>query len=91
MFIYLGSLNIVFPQELNFGTNHLNINLIIVKVFSIVVLFSISKIALRFVDYFGIVFLNKAKNTKSKMDDQLIPFAVELGKIAVYIVLFLFY
>ena len=88
MFIYLGSLNIVFPEELNFGTNDFNINLILHKIFSIILLFSIAKIALRFVDYFGIVFLNKAKNTESKMDDQLIPFAVELGKIAVYIVLF---
>ena len=42
----------------------------------------------RFVDYFGIVFLNRAKDTESKMDDQLIPFVIELGKIAVYIVLF---
>ena len=32
--------------------------------------------------------MNKAKDTESKMDDQLIPFVIELGKIAVYIILF---
>tara|TARA_B100001248_G_scaffold256884_1_gene238548 strand:- start:237 stop:1328 length:1092 start_codon:yes stop_codon:yes gene_type:complete len=88
MFIYLGSLNITLPQELNFETKGFNISLILAKTFSIIVLFAVSKIALRFVDYFGIVFLNKAKYTESKMDDQLIPFVIELGKIAVYIVLF---
>tara|TARA_B100001939_G_scaffold317904_1_gene304918 strand:+ start:75 stop:1166 length:1092 start_codon:yes stop_codon:yes gene_type:complete len=88
MFIYLGSLNIAFPQELNFETKNFNISLILAKTFSIIVLFAVSKIALRFVDYFGIVFLNRAKDTESKMDDQLIPFVIELGKIAVYIVLF---
>ena len=88
MFIYLGSLNIAFPQELNFETKNFNISLILAKTFSIIVLFAVSKIALSFVDYFGIVFLNRAKDTESKMDDQLIPFVIELGKIAVYIVLF---
>lgn len=88
IFIYLGSLNISFPNELNFETKNINISLILSKAFTIIVLFSISKIALRFVDYFGIVFLKKADKTESKMDDQLIPFIIELGKIAVYIVLF---
>ena len=88
MLIYLGSLNIAFPQELNFETKNFNISLILAKTFSIIVLFAVSKIALRFVDYFGIVFLNRANDTESKMDDQLIPFVIELGKIAVYIVLF---
>lgn len=88
MLIYLGSLNIAFPQELNFETKNFNISLILAKTFNIIVLFAVSKIALRFVDYFGIVFLNRANDTESKMDDQLIPFVIELGKIAVYIVLF---
>ena len=88
MFIYLGSLNIMFPQELNFESKNFNFSIILNKIFTVVVLLSISKIALRFVDYFGIVFLNKANTTESKMDDQLIPFIIELGKIAVYIVLF---
>ena len=56
MFIYLGSLNIVFPEELNFESKNFNFSIILNKIFTVVVLLSISKIALRFVDYFGIVF-----------------------------------
>ena len=88
LFIYLGSLNIDFPNELNFQNNHFSLSTIFKKVFTIVVLFAVSRIALRLVDYFGIVFRNRANTTESKMDDQLVPFVVEVGKIAVYIVLF---
>ena len=66
IFIYLGSLNISFPNELNFETKNINISLILNKAFTIIVLFSISKIALRFVDYFGIVFLKKLTKPKAK-------------------------
>ena len=88
MFIYLGALNITFPELLNFENSSFSIGLILKKVFTIIVLFSILRIGLRFVDYFGIVFLNRAGATESKMDDQLVPFAIEIGKIAVYIILF---
>ena len=88
MFIYLGALNITFPELLNFENSSFSIGLILKKLFTIIVLFSILRIGLRFVDYFGIVFLNRAGATESKMDDQLVPFAIEIGKIAVYIILF---
>lgn len=88
MFIYLGSLNISFPEGLNFGNDSFNLIILISKGFSVIVLFSLLKIGLRFVDYFGMVFKNKADKTESKMDDQLIPFIIEVGKIAVYVILF---
>ena len=88
IFIYFGSLNIIFPTDLNFETKDFKLSTIFNKGFAIIVIISISKIALRFVDYFGIVFTKKANMTESKMDDQLIPFIIELGKIAVYIILF---
>ena len=88
MFIYLGSLNISFPEGLNFGNDSFNLLILISKGFSVIVLFSLLKIGLRFVDYFGMVFKNKADKTESKMDDQLIPFIIEVGKIAVYVILF---
>ena len=88
IFIYFGSLNIIFPTDLNFETKDFKLSTIFNKGFAIIVIISISKIALRFVDYFGIVFTKKANITESKMDDQLIPFIIELGKIAVYIILF---
>lgn len=88
LFIYLGSLNIDFPNEFNFQNANLSLSAIFKKAFTIVVLFAVGRIALRLVEYFGIVFKNRANTTESKMDDQLVPFVVEIGKIAVYIVLF---
>lgn len=87
-FIYLGALNISFPAELTFSNENFNLEKLVHKAFSIVMLFSFLRIGLRLVDYFGIVFKNKAENTESKMDDQLVPFVIEIGKIAVYIILF---
>lgn len=88
LFIYLGALNISFPVELTFDNANFDLEKLIVKVFSLVVLFSILRIALRLVDYFGIVFKNKAAATENRMDDQLVPFVIEAGKITVYIILF---
>lgn len=88
MLVYLGSINIEFPQELNIKNDAISLSFLIRKAFTIIVLFALSRIGLRLVDYFGMVFSNKAKLTESKMDDQLIPFVIEIGKIAVYIILF---
>ena len=82
LFIYLGSLNIDFPNEFNFQNANLSLSAIFKKAFTIVVLFAVGRIALRLVEYFGIVFKNRANTTESKMDDQLVPFVVEIGKIA---------
>lgn len=40
---------------------------------------------LRVVDYVGLRLKHKAEKTESKVDDQLIPFAVEIGKVLVVI------
>lgn len=88
MFIYLGSLNMTFPEGLNFGNDSFNLHILSSKGFSVIVLISLLKIGLRFVDYFGMVFKNRADKTESKMDDQLIPFIIEVGKITVYVILF---
>ena len=63
IFIYFGSLNITFPTDLNFETKDFKLSTIFNKGFAIIVIISISKIALRFVDYFGIVFTKKANMT----------------------------
>lgn len=88
LLVYLGSSNIEFPEEFKLNDEAFSLSLFISKVFTIILLISISRIALRLVDYFGIVFSNKAQLTESKMDDQLIPFVIEIGKIAIYIILF---
>ena len=43
-----------------------------------------SQILIRLIDFSGFI-LMKAELTESKMDDQLIPFIIEIGKILIYI------
>ena len=88
LFIYFGALSISFPSELTISNEHFDLEKLVRKGFSIILLFSVLRIGLRLVDYFGIVFKNKAATTESKMDDQLVPFVIEAGKITVYIILF---
>ena len=44
-------------------------------------IFSILKVILKIISYVGSLLLKKASKTENKMDDQLIPFAVEIIKI----------
>ena len=37
------------------------------------------------IDFVGLILLKKAALTENKMDDQLIPFIIEIGKIFIYI------
>ena len=82
MFIYLAALNVSIPEIINFENSQFSVSQLVRKTFTIVILFSLLRIALKFVDYLGIVFINKADITESKMDDQLVPFVIEIGKIA---------
>ena len=42
-------------------------------------------ILLRFIDFIGLILKRNAELTPKQMDDQLIPFIIEIGKIIVYI------
>ncbi|MDC0201978.1 mechanosensitive ion channel family protein, partial [Flavobacteriales bacterium] len=57
----------------------------VTKGFSLIFIYSIFRILLRIVDYVGLILLKRADETESKMDDQLIPFAIEIIKFIVYI------
>jgi MscS family membrane protein len=78
--IYLGSSHIQYPPEWN-----LVIKMLISKGFSLIFVCSIFWILLKMIDFVGLILLKKAELTENKMDDQLIPFIIEIGKIFVYI------
>ena len=59
--------------------------MLINKGFSLVFIYSICWILLRMIDFIGLILAKKAEATENKMDDQLIPFIIEIGKILVYI------
>ena len=86
LIIYLGSSNIEYPPQWNLASeNELGIKMLISKGFSLIFIYSILWILLKMIDFIGLILLKKAELTENKMDDQLIPFIIEIGKIFVYI------
>lgn len=60
------------------------------KIYKLVLILSFSLVILRFVDFIEMLFRRRANKTISKVDDQLIPFFKELGKILIIIITFFF-
>jgi MscS family membrane protein len=84
--IYLGSSYIQYPPEWNLvNENEIGIRMLISKGFSLIFIYSILWILLKIIDFAGLILLKRAELTENKMDDQLIPFIVEIGKIFIYI------
>ena len=76
-----------------FGTSYLdfpsfidnNFQNIFIKIFTLVLIFAVYKILVKVIDYIGLILKDRAAQTENKMDDQLIPFAIEIGRILVVI------
>jgi len=84
--IYLGSTHIQYPAVWNLDPeNKLGLKMLINKGFSLIYIYSIFRIFLRLIDYVGLILLKRAEETASKMDDQLIPFVLEIIKFVVYV------
>lgn len=84
--IYLGSNFLTSPEEWLSQISTLK------KGFSLIYVISIFWVILRVIDYVGLILFKKAEETENKMDDQLIPFIIDLAKIlsiifAVFIIL----
>ena len=84
--IYLGSSYIQYPPEWNLvNEKQFGLKMLINKGFSLIFIYSILWILLKMIDFIGLHLLKKAELTENKMDDQLIPFIIEIGKILIYI------
>ncbi len=84
--IYLGSSHIQYPPEWNLGSeNEIGLKMLISKGFSLIFIYSIFWILFKMIDFVGLILLKKAELTENKMDDQLIPFIIEIGKIFICI------
>ena len=76
-----------------FGFNYLkfpsfideNFQNIFSKLFTLIFIYAVFKIFLKVIDYIGLILKQRAALTENKMDDQLIPFATEIGRIIVVI------
>jgi MscS family membrane protein len=84
--IYLGSSHINYPEVWDLATeNEVGLKMLINKGFSLIYVYSIFWIFLKVIDFIGLILNKRAEATENKMDDQLIPFIVEIAKIITYI------
>jgi MscS family membrane protein len=85
-FVYFACQSLEFPAQLDFAKKgELGVQTILSHSFSILYLLAFVRIGLRFADYIGLVLSKRAEKTVSKMDDQIVPFAIDFAKITVYI------
>lgn len=91
--VFMASRHIHWPEEWDLRpADEFGLKMIVSRGFYILVTYSFVAIALRMVDYLGLVLAARAEKTESKLDDQLVPFVVDALKllillIAIFIVL----
>ena len=84
--LYLGASYLEFPTSWGLADlNEFGIKMLLSKGFTLIYIYSIFRIFLRFIDYIGLILLKRAEETHGKMDDQLIPFIIDIAKIIAYI------
>ena len=84
--IYLGASHIQYPPSWNLGNvEEFGLKMMVSKVYALIYVISIFWILLKVIDYVGLILFARAEKTENKMDDQLIPFIIEIAKILTYI------
>ena len=84
--LYFGASYLELPTSWGLaGVNEFGIKMLLSKGFSLIYIYSIFRISLKLIDYIGLILLKRAEETENKMDDQLIPFVLEIIKFVVYI------
>ena len=61
---------------------------ILQRIYSLFLILSLTWVALRLVDFFGLIFRKRAEGTLSKLDDQLVPFFQDFTKVIVVFISF---
>ncbi len=75
-----------FPESWNLNDSSVfGLKMIISKATSFFFIYTIFWTLLRSIDYVGLRLLHKAEKTESKVDDQLIPFAIEIAKVLIVV------
>ena len=86
MILYIGLNSLNFPEEWGLvDSSEFGLKMVIDKGFYLAVICSIFWTILRSVEFIGVKLKDRAAQTESKVDDGLIPFAIDLTKVLVYI------
>jgi len=84
--IYVGANHILYPLSWNLASEEeMGLKMIISRGFSLIYIYSVFWILVRVIDFISLILRKKAELTENKMDDQLIPFIIEIAKIITYI------
>lgn len=87
IFLYIAFGRLHYPVELVGlpDKGALGLKAILQRIYNIFLIVSLTWVALRLVDFFGMIFIKRAEKTLSKMDDQLVPFFKDFAKVLVVI------
>ena len=84
--LYFGASHLSFPEEWNLANkNEIGLKMLLSRGFSLIYIYSIFKVFLKIVEYIGLILRKRAEETENKMDDQLIPFVMEIIKFVIYV------
>ncbi len=85
--LYVAFLQIHYPESWNLvDDNQFGLKMILQKGFLLLIIAVIIQLFLRTTDYLELKLKKKAEKSKSKLDDQLIPFAIDSIKIIIIII-----
>jgi len=88
---YIAFSHVTFPEEWRVGPEErFGVRMVIQKLYQVIVIFSITWMFLRIVDFFGLILIYRASLTESRVDDQLIPFFKDGVKLFIVILCFFF-
>ena len=81
---YLAFNRLQIPAEWDFSpVNEFGMRMVLVRIYKVTMIFSVTWIVLRLTDFIAAVFLYRASLTESKMDDQRVVFAKEVSKVII--------
>ena len=84
--LYFGASHLSLPEEWNLANkNEIGLKMLLSRGFSLIYIYSIFKVFLKIVEYIGLILRKRAEETENKMDDQLIPFVMEIIKFVIYV------
>ena len=84
--IYIAFSHLTFPESWGWAPpNEFGIRQVLQRGFSLFFTLTFFWILLRVVEYFGLILKARAAKTENKMDDQLIPFGIEIAKVILII------
>ncbi|GAA4308090.1 mechanosensitive ion channel family protein [Nibribacter koreensis] len=87
VFLYIAFDRLNYPPELGLpAKDELGLKRVLQRIYSIFLIFSLTWVVMRLVDFAGLIFSKRAAKTQSKLDDQLVPFFVDFIKVIVVII-----